>query len=104
MEIKELEVDVDDLWCVIGIQYVVRRECSLLVFIRRPVNLDDQALLALAALTGQESSTSGRLKDLTHTVVGLGRAFEILVGADLLANFLTLVTCQYAISAKLAAA
>ena len=74
------------------------------MFIRRPDNLHDQALLALAALAGQKSSTSGRLEDLTHAVVGLGRAFEILVCTDLLANFLTLVTCQYAISAKLTAA
>lgn len=64
------------------------------MFIRRPDKLHDQALLALAALAGQESSTGSRLEDLTHTVVGLGRAFEILVGTDLLANFLTLVTCQ----------
>ena len=52
--------------------------------------LQNQALLALAALAGQKSSTRGRLEHLAHTVIGLGRAFEIFVGTDLLADFLAL--------------
>lgn len=53
--------------------------------------LQDQTLLALSALAGQQSGASGGLKDLTDAVVGLGRAFEVFVGTDLLANFLTLL-------------
>lgn len=51
--------------------------------------LQDQALVLLLLL-GQESCPRGRLKDLADTMVGLGRAFEIFVSADLLANFLAL--------------
>lgn len=59
------------------------------------VRLENQAALALLAtslaLDGlQESSTGGSLKDFTDTLVGAGRAFEVLVGTDLLADFLTL--------------
>lgn len=59
------------------------------------VRLENQATLArLAAslaLDGlQESSTSGSLEDFADTLVGAGRALEVLVGANLLANFLTL--------------
>lgn len=60
------------------------------------VRLENQATLArLAAslaLSGlQESSTSGSLEDFADTLVGAGRALEVLVGANLLADFLTLV-------------
>jgi hypothetical protein len=60
------------------------------------VRLENQATLArLAAslaLGGlQESSTSGSLEDFADTLVGAGRALEVLVGANLLADFLTLV-------------
>lgn len=51
--------------------------------------LQDQALVLLL-LFGQESCARGRLEYLADTMVGLGRAFEVFVGADLLANFLTL--------------
>jgi hypothetical protein len=51
--------------------------------------LQDQALVLLL-LFGQESCSRGRLEHLADAMVGLGRAFEIFVGADLLANFLTL--------------
>jgi hypothetical protein len=59
------------------------------------VSLENQATLArLAAslaLSGlQESSTSGSLEDFADTLVGAGRALEVLVGANLLADFLTL--------------
>lgn len=57
-------------------------------------DLQNQALLALSTLAGEQSSTGGGLEHLTHAVVGLGRAFEILVGTDLLADFLTLILCQ----------
>jgi hypothetical protein len=60
-------------------------------------SLQDQALVLLLLL-GQESCSRGRLKDLADTMVGLGRAFEVFVRADLLANFLALcvpVSIQY---------
>lgn len=46
-------------------------------------------LLRLAAL-GDEGGAGGVLKDLTDAVVGLGGAFEVLVGANLLADILGL--------------
>jgi hypothetical protein len=50
-----------------------------------PARLQDQALLAAAAplLSRGEGGTSGVLKDLTHTFVGLGRALNVLFGANL---------------------
>lgn len=59
------------------------------------VRLENQAALtrlaASLALNGlQESSTSGSLEDFTDTLVGTGRALKVLVGTDLLADFLTL--------------
>lgn len=59
------------------------------------IRLENQAALArLAAslaLNGlQESSTSGSLEDFTDTLVGAGGALKVLVGTDLLADFLTL--------------
>jgi hypothetical protein len=45
---------------------------------------------ALAAAAGQESSAGCVLKHLADTLVGLGRALEVLVGANLLADLLTL--------------
>lgn len=91
IEIKELEVDSDHLGAlsVSSILSDARAVC-LYPFEDRD-NLQNEALLALAALSSEESSAGGRFKHLTHTVVGLGRAFEILVGADLLADFLTLL-------------
>lgn len=47
-------------------------------------------LLAAASAARQKGGTSGVLKDLTDSLVRLGRALEVLVGADLLANLLTL--------------
>jgi len=46
---------------------------------------------ALTALDGlEECSSGGSLEDFTNTLVGAGRALQVLVGADLLADFLTL--------------
>lgn len=49
----------------------------------------DQALVLLPLL-GEKCGTCGRFEDFANTFVGLGRTFEVLVCADLLANFLTL--------------
>lgn len=62
---------------------------------RQLVRLENQAALArLAASLArnglQESSTSGSLEDFTDTLVGAGGALKVLVGTDLLADFLTL--------------
>jgi hypothetical protein len=69
IEIKELEVDSDELGAL-SVSSDARVVC-LYSFDDRG-DLHDQALLALAALASQESSASGRLKHLTHAVVGLG--------------------------------
>ena len=53
------------------------------------VSLQNNALL-LVLLLGQECSTSSMLENLTDTLIRLCGALEILVGANLLANFLTL--------------
>lgn len=53
-------------------------------------SLQDSALALLLACLGQKGSAGGSLEDFTDTLVGPGRAFEVLVGADLLADFLTL--------------
>jgi hypothetical protein len=39
---------------------------------------------------GQESGTSGSFEDFADTVAGTGRALQVLVGTNLLANFLAL--------------
>lgn len=52
-------------------------------------SLQDQALLVLLLL-GQERGAGSGFEDFADTFVGLGRALEVLVGADLLADFLTL--------------
>lgn len=57
---------------------------------RQMAPLQDQALLAFTALSGQQSSTGGAFKDFANSLVGLGRAFEVFVGTDLLADFLAL--------------
>lgn len=53
------------------------------------IKSQDQATLLLLLL-GKKSGTSGVLKDFTNAVVGLGRALEILVGTNLLADLLSL--------------
>jgi hypothetical protein len=62
---------------------------------RRPSSrpLQHQALLLAglgARLARQQSSAGGVLKHLTNTLVGLGGALQVLVGANLLANLLAL--------------
>jgi len=52
--------------------------------------LQDQTSVLLATFLLEEGGTGSRFEDFADTFVGLGRAFEILVCADLLANFLTL--------------
>lgn len=53
--------------------------------------LQDAALLVLgAAAARQQGGTGGVLENFADALVGLGRALEVLVGADLLADFLTL--------------
>lgn len=47
-------------------------------------------MLLAAAFSLQQSSASGVLKHLSDALVGLGRTFEVLVGANLLPYFLTL--------------
>lgn len=53
-------------------------------------SLQDSALALLLACLGQKGSAGSSFENLTNTFVGPGRAFEVLVGADLLADFLTL--------------
>jgi hypothetical protein len=51
------------------------------------------ALATLALLAGaglKQSRAGGGLEDLADTLVGTGRALEVLVGTDLLADLLTL--------------
>lgn len=52
--------------------------------------LQDQAFLALSALASQQGRAGGGLEHFTHTLAGLGRAFEVLVGTNLFADLLTL--------------
>lgn len=55
------------------------------------MDLENQALgLLWVAGAGEESSTGGMLENLPDTLVRLSRALEILVGANLLADILTL--------------
>jgi hypothetical protein len=51
--------------------------------------LQDQALLVLPFL-GEKSSTGGSLEDFTNASVCLGWALEVLVRADLFADFFAL--------------
>ncbi len=54
--------------------------------------LQHEALLvaALAAAAREQGRAGSMLKHLADALVGLGRALEVLVGTDLLANFLAL--------------
>ncbi len=53
-------------------------------------SLQDQALLLLL-LPREQRGARGVLEDLAHALVGLGRALEVLDGADLLAHVFGLV-------------
>jgi hypothetical protein len=59
------------------------------------IRLQDHALCLLlapgATAARHESGTGGVLEDLTNALVRLGGALKVLVGADLLANLLTLL-------------
>jgi hypothetical protein len=59
--------------------------------------LQDQALLAFTALSCQQCSTGGTFEDFANSLVGLGRAFKVFVGSDLLADFLALETTMSAV-------
>lgn len=52
------------------------------------IRLEDAAVSLLGGL--HERGTSGRLEDLTDTLVCTGRALKVLVSANLLADLLTL--------------
>jgi hypothetical protein len=58
-------------------------------------SLQKQALALLAGLLAgaglEQSRAGGRLEDLADTLIGTGRALEVLVGTDLLADLLTLL-------------
>lgn len=63
---------------------------------------NEALLLAAATLTTvgaglEQSRAGGGLEDLTDTLVGTGRALEVLVGTDLLADLLTLYRNRLAI-------
>ena len=55
-------------------------------------SLEDKALLLLL-LPGGESSTSSMLKDFPDALVGLGRALDVLLGADLVLDLSCLQAC-----------
>jgi hypothetical protein len=57
-------------------------------------SLQKQALALLDLLAGaglEQSRAGGGLEDLADTLIGTGRALEVLVGTDLLADLLTLL-------------
>jgi hypothetical protein len=64
--------------------FVLHAEMRMIVQLG-PARLQDQALLAAATplLSWGEGSTGSVLKDLTDTLVGLGRALDVLLGTDL---------------------
>lgn len=70
---------------------VIRASVEALTAVVNP--LQDAALataLRLLSAARHEGGTGGVLEDLTDTLVGAGRAFEVLVGADLLTDLFTL--------------
>jgi hypothetical protein len=55
------------------------------------MRLQDQALCtALLLLSGEESGPGGVFEYFSDTLVGLGRALEVLLGTNLLAHILGL--------------
>lgn len=52
--------------------------------------LQDLTLLLLLVFLGEQSSTGCVLEDFADTLVGFGRAFEVFVSANLLADILSL--------------
>jgi len=59
----------------------------------------DLALLLLG-LVGQKGGARGVLKDFADAVVGFGGAFEVFVGADLLADVLGLRECYVSMEVR----
>jgi len=82
-----------DIWTHLGISWYKVRECDWSICLLQEIQalgLQNQALLALSALAGQQGGTGSGLEDFADTLVGLGRALEVFVGTNLLANFLAL--------------
>ncbi len=64
---------------------------SVVMVLARVGSLQDAALLVLGAATARkQSSAGGVLENLVDALVGLGGALEVLVGTNLLADFLSL--------------
>lgn len=59
-------------------------------------SLEDEALGLLPLLSGGESGTSGVLEDFPDTLVGLGRALDVLLGTNLVLDLSCLRLGQYA--------
>lgn len=55
-------------------------------------SLQNEALLLLL-LPGGEGGTSGVLEDFPNTLVGLGRALNVLLGTDLVLDLFCLSLC-----------
>jgi len=66
------------------------RERSTKAYRSQDGTLDSTALGAALAFLGEKCRARGVFEDLTDTLTRLGRALEVFVGADLLADFLTL--------------
>jgi hypothetical protein len=77
------------------VYYPPRKVVGRVLSRSRVQDLQDQALVLLLLLR-QEGSSGGRFEDFADTLIGLGRAFEVFVGTNLLAHFLTLLgtACQ----------
>jgi hypothetical protein len=69
--------------------YYPKEGCRAEYCLEAGARLQDQALVLLLLLC-QEGSSGGRFENFADTLVGLGRAFEVFVGTNLLAHFLTL--------------
>lgn len=64
--------------------------------------LQNSTLFGLASsVLHHEGSASGMLKDFLDTLVGFGRALEVLLGTNLLSNGLTLVSGDWALGSSL---
>jgi hypothetical protein len=66
------------------------RRLSTYIVAKTLVRLQDQALLRLLLFPGEQGGPRGVLEYLSDTLVRLGRALEVLLGADLLAHILGL--------------
>lgn len=67
-------------------------KCKCCCYRQVSTSLQDEALVLLrAGGLAEECGTGCVLENLTDTLVGLGRALEVLVGTDLLADLLSLL-------------